>query len=407
MRASVRVGIGRALGRDHAARGCGGRGRPRRRARRTRGRGRAPAAPPAGRRRSRRPRCATTRGRASQRAPRRRITATQPVSPSRSDGQAAWEGVAQLSRPCSCRASRSRPAGPAASDAIAQAAVAGSTPIATAGGDWWQAKRIGGRGERAHADLAEHDVERRVGLLGGLGEDRRVPVRDPVRDGVGVVVGDVGERRRARARMQPQRPRRRRPRRRPATRTTSAPSAAIAAARDSLAAAGRKMRAARPRCAAARATARPWLPSLAASTQRHAGLLGEQALERPGRTGDLERRQPEAAVLVLQPQLAEPERLALGRKRPQRCRRVARLRAVEREHLAPGRLRHASGCECGVEQRPRHDGGITITSAAPRSRRRTSTPVSPSTIRRTPVAVPPSTTTCAHRARDRHLARSA
>ena len=67
--------------------------------------------------------------------------ATQPVRPSRSAGQAAWEGVAQLSPAMLVPGVSITTGRPAASDAIAQAAVAGSTPIAIAGGSWWQAKR--------------------------------------------------------------------------------------------------------------------------------------------------------------------------------------------------------------------------------------------------------------------------
>ena len=60
--------------------------------------------------------------------------ATQPVRPSRNVGQAAYEGVAQLSPAMLVPGVSMTTGRPAASDAIAQAAVAGSTPIAMAGG---------------------------------------------------------------------------------------------------------------------------------------------------------------------------------------------------------------------------------------------------------------------------------
>ncbi len=67
---------------------------------------------------------------------------TQPSRPSRSVGQAVWEGVAQLSPAMLVPGASTTTGRPAASDAVAQAAFAGSTPIASAGGVWWQAKRI-------------------------------------------------------------------------------------------------------------------------------------------------------------------------------------------------------------------------------------------------------------------------
>jgi hypothetical protein len=60
--------------------------------------------------------------------------AMQPVRPSRRTGQAACEGVAPLSPAMLVPGVSMTTGRPAARDAIAQAAAAGSTPIATAGG---------------------------------------------------------------------------------------------------------------------------------------------------------------------------------------------------------------------------------------------------------------------------------
>ncbi len=128
------------------------------------------------------------------------------------------------------------------------------------------------RREGADADLAEHDVEGLAGLLRRLREDRRVPVRDPLRDRIRRVVGDIGEHRGALARRLPRQPPRRRPRSDPRRARPRRPPRRWPPRATRWLAAGRKIRAARPRCAAARATARPWLPSLAAHTLRSPGL---------------------------------------------------------------------------------------------------------------------------------------
>src|SRR4051794_41943349 len=75
------------------------------------------------------------------------VITTEPRRPSRSTGQATWEGVAQL-RPAMLVPGVSTTTGrPAASEAVAHAAVAGSTPIVTAGGGRLHAKRIAARAD--------------------------------------------------------------------------------------------------------------------------------------------------------------------------------------------------------------------------------------------------------------------
>ena len=66
------------------------------------------------------------------------------------------------------------------------------------------------------------------------------------------------------------------------------------------------MRAARPRRAATCATARPWLPALAATRVR-SGLLPQRPLDRPGRAQHLECGQAEAVGLVLERDRAEAQ----------------------------------------------------------------------------------------------------
>ena len=194
------------------------------------------------------------------------------------------------------------------------------------------------RGERADADLAEHDVEGAARLLGCLGEDRRVAVRDPARDGIGGVVGDVGERRRAgRAGGFG--------RRRDGLLVVAVDAHDLGAlGRDrvgSRLARARRQEDAR-REAALRGGTRDGATVVALAGRPHGaqpGLRGEQALERPGRAADLEGGQPEAPVLVLQQQLAEPERGGLAGQGAQRRR--AHSRAARGGTRAPRARRGA------------------------------------------------------------------
>ena len=129
-------------------------------------------------------------------------------------------------------------------------------------------RAVAGRGGRERADAGGHEQGVEAGLGGGLGEQRVVAVDHPVR---GARVADVGDRERAGLRRPPRSrgappPRsRRRPRRapRPPPRSPRAGPPPRAP--------GTKIRAASPRIAATCATARPWLPALAATSVRVSG----------------------------------------------------------------------------------------------------------------------------------------
>ena len=121
---------------------------------------------------------------------------------------------------------------------------------------------------RAPTPIWTHDgrAPRRGGeLLVDLGEDRGVAVDDPAGDLVVARPRRVGhdEQRRGRGRRGGERRRRRRCRRR---RCTSRPLRAMASIRASAVPAGTRMRAPRPSRRAMRATARPWLPSVAVTS---------------------------------------------------------------------------------------------------------------------------------------------
>ena len=116
-----------------------------------------------------------------------------------------------------------------------------------------------GRGERSDAGRDERDVD----LLLDLGEERGVAVDDPVRRTGVADVGDLGDARRARP---PPRPARRPPRRCRRRRRPPRPPPRSRRAGPARTAPGGGCGAASPRCAATCATARPWLPALAATS---------------------------------------------------------------------------------------------------------------------------------------------
>ena len=75
------------------------------------------------------------------------------------------------------------------------------------------------------------------------------------------------------------------------------------------------MRAASPRCAAARATARPWLPSLAAQIERTPGRAASRrssAQEAPAILNAGRPKRPFSSFSQISPR---PERLRLARQR--------------------------------------------------------------------------------------------
>ena len=183
-----------------------------------------------------------------------------------------------------------------------------------------------------------------------------------------------------------------RPRRSPSTTTTSAPSPAIASRRAAQrrARAGRPARAARARAATC-ATARPWLPALAATSVCDAGSLAQRALDRPRRAEHLERRQPEPVGLVLEQHRARGR--ARRRARAARAPASARSRRA-RAWKARGVGRRAAG--------PRPGRRRGLTSALTRR----SAPATPSERARDRLGVRRGSPTPRRRARPRRPGRT-
>ena len=149
------------------------------------------------------------------------------------------------------------------------------------------------RAQRPDADRHEQRVERRGRARRTASRSRRSPTRagpDAPTSASSKQPGCAPSRPPARPRprrcRRPRRPRRPRPR---------SPRAAPRTER-----AGRNTRARSPRAAATCATARPWLPALAATSVWMPRVRAQRPLHRPRRAQHLERRQPEPVRLVLE-----------------------------------------------------------------------------------------------------------